>query len=91
MTRQDEMIMEYESAWNRKADDATKSLMLSVLQWADEHPDKDTISTAYMAGKLQTIDKACDWLVANFKEIGVQWQRGGGVGYLVEQFKKAMQ
>lgn len=38
MTRQEELIAEYESATEHKCNKAEKELLFAVLQWADAHP-----------------------------------------------------
>lgn len=38
MTREEEIIAEYEAAENRKLSNSEKEFILNVLQWADEHP-----------------------------------------------------
>lgn len=38
MTREEELIAEYEAAENRKLSNGEKEFILNVLQWADEHP-----------------------------------------------------
>lgn len=38
MTREQELIAEYEAAMNAPLSERDKELMLSVLKWADNHP-----------------------------------------------------
>lgn len=44
MTREEEIIAEYESALGHKLNWENKALILNVLQWADEHPKSPWIS-----------------------------------------------
>lgn len=38
MTREEEMITEFESEMNARLSDRDKELMISVMQWSDTHP-----------------------------------------------------
>lgn len=52
MTREEEIIIEFEAASNHRYNDDAKSLIISAMEWADEHPRKGLVD----------IDEACEWL-----------------------------
>ena len=55
MTREEEIIIEFESAANQKCSENEKSLIISAMEWADEHPREGLVD----------IDDVCDYLAKN--------------------------
>ena len=55
MTREEEIITEFEAASNCRCTDNEKSLILAAMEWADIHPRKGLVD----------IDKACEWIKEN--------------------------
>jgi hypothetical protein len=57
MTREEEMIADYESAMNARLSDRDKELMISVLQWADNHPitPQDKATSIHNSPKMKSM------------------------------------
>lgn len=66
MTREQELIAEYEAAMNAPLSERDKELMISVLKWADNHPSDKVIAKYLYENKGYAIDLNGD--IPSFEE-----------------------
>ena len=92
MTREEEITKEAKK-FAREIDDweiaeDVQDAFEQGAEWADANPNKDNMATAYKAGEVATIDKACEWLEEHLLDF---WsQKITNTDYFIEEFKKAM-